>query len=371
MNFIFFLVFMLLCINSVDAEESKIKFDPNKDIVLGQSAFLSGANQLYGKLIRNAINSRFKRANEQKEIEGKTIQLMSLDDRGEPDLTAKNIKKMREYNIDMFLGNMGTRGVFKVLPQIKNKEIAMLFPWGGSEQLRQSNLTNLVNGLGLISPQITALVQYALTNLRLKKIALFYDDSTFGKENVQKTIVELKKYNVEPIATESYNRFTMDIKTPAFKLIQADPKLVICLCTSMPAVKLVNYFFEEGHYGTKFIGIDSTMFADTILEWKGGDLPFASPVPNPKKSKLQIAKQFRTDIKRYAPQDPINILSFSYYIHASIVIEALKKITGPINKEAVLREIEKMKNYDLGGFVVDFDPQTRHAYKHIISIVKG
>jgi ABC-type branched-subunit amino acid transport system substrate-binding protein len=340
-------------------------------IVFGQSAFLGdGALQLYGELIRNAIHARFNRINKLGGINGQKLELVSMDDRGEPEITQKNISIMRKRGIDMFLGNMGTRSVFKVLPLIEKKEIAILFPWGGDKRLRKPHLTNLVNGLGLMAPQLDKIIEYIFEDLRLKKIAIFYDDSAFGKTNKNEIITQLKSKGVTPVATASYNRFTMDIETPAKKLIKTDPKVVICLATSMPTVKLINSFLERGHYGTKFIGIDSTMFVGDILKRKGIDFAYSSPMPHPKKSNLPIVKQFREDLSKYFPADTPNVLSLSYYIHAAIICEALKKIQGPITKEKLLVNVENMKNYNLGGFIVSMDPNTRHAYPHKISILR-
>lgn len=353
-------------------ETPKIVVDHTKEIVFGQSAFLSqGSLQLYGELIRNAINARFKRINKNGGIQKKQLRLVSLDDGGEPNKTAENIELMRKQKIDMFLGNMGTRSLLEVLPLIQQKQIAVLFPWGGDSELRKSNLTHLVNGLGWIEPQIESLVQYTIKTLRLTKIAIFHDDGNFGIQNKNMLIEELAKYKIKPVTTASYNRFTMDIERPSQKLIQTDPKVVICSATSMPTVKLINNFFEKGHYGTKFVGIDSTMFVGTILQRKGAIFHYASPMPNPLTSDKQIVKEFREDMKEHFPTDPPNVLSLSYYIHAAIVVDALQQIDGPITKEKLLAQIAAMKNYDLGGFLVDFNNNTRHAYPHTISILKG
>jgi len=303
------------------------------DIIFGQSAFLSqGSLQLYGEFIQNSINARFNRINKQGGIKGRNLRLVSMDDGGEPDKTEENVFFMKEKNVDMFFGNMGTRSVFKILPMTEKKDVAVFFPWGGADQLRQPNLSHLVNGLGLIEPQIKALVKHATKTLRLKKIAIFHDDGSFGISNKNMTIEELKKAGIEPKAIASYNRFTMDIDRPAKKLIKADPKIVICLATSMPTVKLINKFLELGHYGTKFIGIDSTMLVGDILKRKGVPFSYASPMPDPKKSKLKIVEEFREDMKKYFPNDPINILSLSYYIHTAIIEDGLKKIEGEITK---------------------------------------
>jgi branched-chain amino acid transport system substrate-binding protein len=354
-----------------DGKIEDLKIDHNKEIVFGQSAFLSGSFQLYGELIRNSIRARFYRENEAGGINGKKLRLVSFDDKGEPSLAQKNIDVLRkQHKVDMFLGNMGTRSVFKVLSLIEAGEIAMFFPWGGAKKLRTPKYKFLVNGLGHIYPQIKELVRHIIEDRRYLKIAIFHDDGSFGKENVATVIKELDEYEVKPV-TASYNRFTMDIATPAEKIIKADPKVILCLSTTMPTVKLINKVFEKGHYGTLFFGIDSTMFVGDILKARGVKFNYSSSVPNPKKSKKEIVKQYREDMKKHFPEDPVNILSLSYYIHASIIIEAMKGIEGAITKEKIIEKIEAMEDLDIGGFPVTFDPETRHAYKHVISIIKG
>lgn len=341
-------------------------------ITFGQSAFLSeGSLQLYGELIRDAINARFKRINQAGGINGKVLKLESVDDLGEADRSYTNIEMFRKKKIDMFLGFTGTRGVLKALPLIKKKEIAMLFPWGGDDRLRQPNLTHLVSGLGLMEPQIDAIVEHVVYGMRINKVAIFHDDGGFGIANKNMTIEKLAEEDIEPVAVASYNRFTLNVKAAAEELIKADPKIVICLATSMPTAKMINQFLANGHYGTKFIGIDSTMFVGNILKQKGVHFEYTSPMPHPEDSDLEIVKEFREDMEKSSPEDPLNILSLSYYIHAAIVEHAIKKIPGTVTKEGVLQEIQNMKNYNLGGFIVNFDPQTRHAYPHNISIIKG
>jgi ABC-type branched-subunit amino acid transport system substrate-binding protein len=111
------------------------------------------------------------------------------------------------------------------------------------------------------------------------------------------------------------------------------------------------------------------MFVPNILHAKNIPFEYTSPMPDPKKSNLAIVKEFRQDMESLYPGDPINILSLSYYIHAAIVVDALKKIKGDITKEKLITQIESMKNYNLGGFIVNFDKNRRHAYEHKIRIL--
>ena len=353
-------------------EEKEITIDHEKEIVFGQSIYKTGSFQLYGEIIEKAILACFNRINKEGGIKGKTLRLISMDDKGQPALAEQNIKQMLEkYKIDMFLGNMGTRSILKVLPMIQTGKIAMFFPWGGDEKLRDPQLTHIVNGPGLIKPQIDAIVDYINDNLKFKKIAIFHADDDFSINNANNTIKSLERNMVTPIKTVSYNRFTLDIHSIADKLLEKDPKVVICLSTSHPTSKLISRFFEKGSFGTYFFGIDSTLFVGDILREKGVNFYYSAAVPDPKNINIPIVKQYQEDLKASFPKENLNILSLAYYIAAKILVQAIKKISGQVTKERIIQQIENMQNFDLEGFNITFDPKNRHAFGKKISIIKG
>lgn len=349
-NYFFFLIFSI----SFAGEK--------REIVFGQTGSFCASLGLYGNLIKNSINACFNHVNDAGGINGLTLRLESFEDYGDPVLARKNIKKMmQDQKIDMFLGCMGTRSILTVLPLIKNKQIAMFFPWGGHDSLRQSNLTNIINGLGYLQPQLNAIVKDIVEKRRIKNIAVFYADDEFSADAANYLESVLQTHGVKPAAVASYNRMTVDIVACTEKLLAVDPKVVICISTSMPAAKLINLFFRHGHYATEFVGIDSTMFVNELLKDTGAHFQFWSGVQDPN-SELQVAAEYRHDIDRYFPNDPYNALSFAYYISASIIVEALKSVSGQITMEKLIAQIERMKNFDLGGFSVNFDENTRHAF---------
>ena len=164
---------------------------------------------------------------------------------------------------------------------------------------------------------------------------------------------------------------TINLEKGLRTLIDADPKTVICLSSSMPAARLINQFCQEGAYGTAFVGIDSALFVGAMLQLKGVEFLYTSSVPDPVTANLPIAAEYRRDLEEFFPCDTPNVLSFAYYIHARILIEALEKNNGTRAKDSLIATIEGMKKYNLGGFMVDFDPQTRYAYQPTIKLIKG
>lgn len=360
----------LLLVFDVFAQENNSESGKTKEIVFGQTATFLGPLGLYGDLIKNAINAYFQRVNDAGGVKGFNFRLKSVEDHGDPILASKNIKTLlKNEKIDMFFGCIGTRSILNVLPLIKNKSIAMFFPWAGHKSFEDQNLSHIVNGLGDLRPQLEEIVKKIVDKRKLKKIAIFHADDDFSTESSEALKNILQTRGIEPVANASYNRMTVDVKTAADKLLKSDPKVVICIATSMPTVKLIGNFFKQGHYATEFVGVDSTLFVGDILKDKGAHFCFSSSVPNPQSDQSKIAKQYRQDIDKYYPNDSYNVLSFSYYTSAAIIVEAIKTIEGVVTKEKIISQVEGMKNFNLDGFNVNFDSGTRHAFGSDVAII--
>lgn len=362
--FIFFSCFFLFALNAETAPTPS-----KKTINLGQSACFSGALGVYGNIIKNAITARINRINKQGGIHGHKVALVSLNDNSDPQRTYDNTKKLRAQNIDMFIGNMGTRSIIKLLPLIQEKKIAMFFPWSGDPLLNDPSLSHIINGQGLLGPQLTTIAQHVTTTLRMDKIALFHADDGFSTAAAETLIKILSEHHQTPIAVASYNRFTLDIITPAKTLINADPRVVICIATSMPTVKLINHFFAAGHYGTTFCGVDSTLFTPLLTKDRGVDYFYTSAVPHPKNATIPLAQNYKEDMKLYFPNEHINTLSFSYYVSAAIVLQAMQESQNPHYKEEVIKIIEAMDNTSIEGLPITFNHKNRHAFGSDISLI--
>jgi len=341
------------------------------DIILGQTAALSGNLGLYGRTIKNGINAYFEYINNSGGINGKKIYLESLDDKGDPEQAINNIKILQKKGIDIFIGCTGVRSIERMLPLIQEKKIAMLFPWAGDEKFRNPQLIFMINGLGYLKPQLEAIVTELTQKRKINRIAIFHADDDFSTQATQDLMVLLKKEKITPLVTTSYNRLTVDITQAAQKIIETNPKIVISLGTSMPTVDLINYLWSHGYYGINFIGIDSTLFVNSILKSRNTPFTFTSAVPDPTSSQIPLAQEYRKQLDRFAPEESYNILSFSYFLSAAIIVKAIKECSDHISKENVITAIEQFKNTSCDGISLSFDPSTRHIFGTEISIIKG
>jgi ABC-type branched-subunit amino acid transport system substrate-binding protein len=357
-------LFLVACATHLEAQVA-----PLSEIKFGMSGSFVGHFQYYGNAIKNAIMARFERINAQGGIQGKKLSLVAMNDSGEPKQTLDNVQAMMSQGITMFIGVMGTRGVLSLLPLIKDKKIALFFPWAGDQQLQNKELTNIINGPGLVHSQIVGLVDHITHILHLKKIAIFYAEDDFSSAIKDDLVQELKKLNLQPIATAGYNRFTMDIARPTKKLIKEDPRVVISIGTHIPTEKMINQFFENGLFGTQFFGIDSTFLVKDILSSKGVKFSHTSLVPDPTTSQIELATQYRQDMATYFPQEDLSALSFEYYAATALLTTVMQNLREPLTQDAIIKQLETLKNTSILGFPVDFDPATRSVFSRKIWII--
>ncbi|MFA6263847.1 MAG: ABC transporter substrate-binding protein [Candidatus Babeliales bacterium] len=356
----FFCVISLLITGLAAPQSPETPAVSDKEIVFGQSMAFTGKFKMYAHAIQRGIEAGFKQVNQAGGVNGKTLRLVSLDDAGNSVRFAKNIQQLQtKFKISMFLGLMDTSSVLSLLPLMKEGKVAVFFPWAQHKDLQDPQLTTIVNGPGLLEPQLEALAQSEA--IKTKKVAIFHTDDNFSTRWANFLAERLKANGQAPLAIESFNFFTMDVAAPATELIKKAPKIIICVCTATPVVELIKYFFEHGSFGTQFFGIDSTFPVKDILSYTGAAFYYASSVPDPATSDIPLAVEYRQAMSSFFPDEPLSILSFTYYLCARIIIDALQKASDS-SKEAIIQNIVAMKKTELGGYPLDFDPNTRFLF---------
>ena len=105
-------------------------------IVLGQSAALSGPASALGEQFRVGAQLLFDRVNSRGGINGRLIDLQSLDDGYEPDRCAENTKKLIDSGVFALFGYIGTPTGVVALPIATAARVPWIAPFTGAEALR-------------------------------------------------------------------------------------------------------------------------------------------------------------------------------------------------------------------------------------------
>ena len=106
-------------------------------ILLGQSAAFSGPASALGEQFKKGAQLLFDRVNARGGINGRSIDLKSMDDGYEPDRCAANTNKLIADGVFALFGYIGTPTSVAALPLVVKEKIPFIAPFTGAMALRE------------------------------------------------------------------------------------------------------------------------------------------------------------------------------------------------------------------------------------------
>jgi branched-chain amino acid transport system substrate-binding protein len=185
------------------------------------------------------------------------------------------------------------------------------------------------------------LVDFVVNVQKLKKIAILHDSTDYGKGGLASAKDALKKFNLEPILTESYNNEDVDFSSQLNNIKKSGAEGMIIWGLHVQAAQILNQ--------AKKLGLTLPIFGSTgILQGnflelakdadEGVFLANSFVLDNPDPKVQAFVKEYRERFK----YDP-TIVSALAYESANLVVAALKKV-GP-NRAKIMAELRSTKDY--------------------------
>ena len=333
-----------------------------KEIVFGTTMDLRGHLRGASKKTRFAIKHIFNLENQKGGIHGKKLKLISENDDYKPKKAKANIEKMlQNKNIDLILNPIGGPTTQAYIDLIEKGEILVLFPSTGAPVLRNPDLKYVIHFRPSYKSIHVAAIKYVKEKEKAKKIAFVFQEGAASGKSVALAI-EKNNINTEDYIKVPYSRGQVSFTQQAEKIKQFEPDVIAFWCQSVILSKIVSKIGAPNLKNTLLLTTEMGSLA-ALKYMKKIELldNFINTenIPSPLESKLPIMKQYRQDLKA-----PDNFLAETY-ISTKYLIEVLKNIKGPITKKSIVAYMEQTKNYNFGGFMLNFDPRTRQLSNQI------
>jgi ABC-type branched-subunit amino acid transport system substrate-binding protein len=151
-------------------------------IVFGQAAPLAGPAAALGLGMQAGIQAAFEEANRTGGVKGRKLKLVSLDDGYEPDRAIAQTKKLiDEDKVFALIGPVGTPTSKATQPLATAAHVPFIGAFTGANFLRDPKLDNVVNVRASYEAETEAWIAHLTEDLKIKKIAIFYQDDAFGR----------------------------------------------------------------------------------------------------------------------------------------------------------------------------------------------
>ncbi len=339
---------------SLLAAPTLLKAQANNKIILGQSAAFTGPAAELGIQFHQGARLWFDQVNAQGGIAGKTIEIKTLDDGYEPDRCAANTQKLIGEDVYALFGYIGTPTSLAALPLVSKAQVPFIAPFTGAMGLREP-FNKQVFHLRASYNDETALIVRQLTNLGLKKIAVFYQNDAYGKAGLDGVTLALDKLGLKPVAQATVERNSVDVAAAVRTINAAAPDAVVQISAYKSCAAYIRAARVAGFGGTfynvSFVGTQA--LADELGK-EGAGVVVSQVMPSPYYPARQIAREFADAVKK-AGNVQANFSSMEGYLAAKVVSEGLKRAGARINsREGLIQGIEAIGSQSLGGFQVNF-----------------
>jgi ABC-type branched-subunit amino acid transport system substrate-binding protein len=334
-------------------------------IVLGQSAAFSGPAAQLGIQMNKGAKIFIDQLNASGGVNGHTIELRTLDDGYEPDRCKANTEKLIKDEVFALLAYVGTPTCVAALPLVNDAKIPFFGPFTGAEVLRDP-YSKWVFHLRASYYDETGLIVKQLTSLGLKKIAVFYQNDSYGKAGLEGVKRALKPLGLEPVALGTVERNTVDVAKAVADIVPTLPDGVVQISAYKSCAAFIREARKAGYggsfYNVSFVGTQA--LADELGR-EGRGIMVSQVMPFPFSTTTQISREYLDAVAKAGPEAQPNYSSMEGYLSAKVFAEGLRRAGRNPSRDALVTALESISNASFGGFRVDFGPRDHIASQFV------
>lgn len=360
-----------LCFVTVGAIAQDSSGDSSSPIVFGQSAALTGPAAALGQGMREGIQAAFEEINDAGGIDGRPLRLISYDDGYEPDTAITNTQRLIDQdNVFALIGEVGTPTSMAVQSIAADAGVPVIGPLTGADFLRQPEQSNVINIRASYDEEAEAWVAYLTDRLGLTRIAVLYQDDSFGRSGLAGVEAALARRGMELVSEGAYKRNTTAVKRAVLAIRKGDPDAVIIVGAYAPAAEFIRVSRSIGFMplfaNISFVGADALA---ANLGIAAGGVMVSQVVPSPDNDTIPLVADYRAAMARWQPLAELGYVSLEGYIVGRFVGMALDAAGPDATREDLLATIRGVGEFDLEGITLSFGPDDNQGMDDVFLTV--
>ncbi|MFO1363828.1 MAG: ABC transporter substrate-binding protein [Burkholderiales bacterium] len=346
------------------------KPDSSGPIVIGQSVPLSGINKDLGEDIREGALAYLKKVNEAGGVNGRKIELVSLDDANDTKKSEANTKTLIDQGVIALYGYGSATLSRPALPHVEAARIAFVAPFTGADPMRVFNRF-VFNHRASYADEMEKVVDH-YTTFGIKRFAIVHYEDAVGKANLGAVERALKSRNLTVVAVAPLQRTQADISKEVAKVLQANPDVIITTTLYKHAADFVKLARKQGS-GAQFISNSfpgSTALAGA-LGAEGLGVAMTQVVPTVSKRSIPIVKEYQDAAEKLTGKKSFSYQSLESYIAMKVLVEGIRRAGPQLTREKLLVALDSIQSYDLGGYIVSFTPTNHNGSSFVGLTILG
>lgn len=336
-------------------------------IVFGQPAVLSGPAAALGLGMKAGLNAAFDEINKKGGVHGRKLKLISADDGYEPEKSIVATKKLiEEDKVFALIGPVGTPTSAATQPIAAAAKVPFIGAFTGAGFLRDPKLDNVINVRASYDAETEAWVRHLTEDLKIKKIAIFYQDDAFGRAGLSGFKKAMEKRSLPIVAEGTYERNTVAVKTALLNIKKEEPEAVVMVGAYKPSAEFIKLSRKIG-FDPVFVNI-SFVGASALAKELGEDgkgVIVSQVVPFPWDASIKVIADYQAAIKAADDKAEPEFVSLEGYLVGRLAITALEKAGATPTREGFLKSIRSTGTFDFGGLTMMFGPNDNEGLDQV------
>ncbi len=322
----------------------------NDKILLGsflplQSGLAAGATQM-----KEGCDAYFRSVNDAGGVNGRKIEWIVENDSYNPQQTAAVVKKLVDRDeVFALVSTLGTVTNLAVLPFLAQRGVPIVNPAGGHKLLNEPTDKNVFGILPLSSEIGASMADFAINKLGAKRVAIFFQNDQFGKDQRDGAVEALKKLNITPTGESSYVPSDVDVSAQAAAIKQSNPDVVI-----MGVIPKHGALFakEAQRLGWKPKMVAHNTMADPVVLDLVGPEPLEGMYVNLMTAVSSMdkpaVKKANEILAKYYPSTKPGYYPYLGMAGGIIIVEAMKRAGKDLTRAKLITSLEGLGLFETG-----------------------
>ncbi len=355
----------------------------SKEVLVGMSTVLTGPAAVLGANFLSGAEAAVKAVNDGGGVHGRKLRLVAYDDGYEPKNTVANVEKLlKRDKVFCLLGNVGTPTTVAIKDTLEKEKVPLFFPFTGAEALRSPVSRYLFHYRASYDQETEAFVQGIVDELGIKRVAVFYQDDTYGQAVLAGTQAALKTRRLRPVALGTYTRNLEDIQDALGAIMKERPEAVVMAGTYSAAAKFIISWKRQSiidgtserdpvFMNVSFVGPESL---SDLLGKYGENVVVTQVVPSYYTYfggvNYPAVSEYLQALSRHSASAKPTFGSLEGYLATKVLVEILKGAGKELTRESAIEAAERIKNLDIGaGNSIGFSPENHQGSQTVYPTV--
>ena len=326
------------------------------EIKIGQTMPYTGPVAAFSALGKGEIGY-FKMINDQGGINGRKVNLISLDDGYVPPKTLEQTRKMVEQEgVSFIFSSIGTAANTAIQKYLNDRKVPQLFVGSGAAKFGdyQQFPWTIAGVQATFRAEARIYTKHILKENPNAKIAILYQHDDFGRDYVNGVRDVLGDRYDRMVVEATYEFTDATVDSQVVQLQSSGASALICIATPKFAAQAIRKVYDIG-WKPMFFMTNVGIWVNTVINPAGPEkavgMMSSVYVKDPGSQSWDndpAMGEYKAWMKKYMPSDDISDQNFvNSYNSAMVLVQALKQAGNDLSRENIMKQALNIKDFPL------------------------